>query len=209
MNQLSRLDRQLYLDINRFARHTGFAHSFMRPYAIYGGVVALALVGVVAYLRARPRGLERVAGVIWAGAGTAIAVGLNQPLIHLVGRARPYVSITSAEVLVPKAHDFTFPSDHATAAGAVIVGLFLVDRGAAIWAVIVGLVLVFARVYVGAHYPGDVLAGLLWGGLVVALGKPIGMRILNPVIRWMSRTPLSPLVQSKGKASHSPSQTGA
>ncbi len=209
MNQLIRLDRQLYLDVNRFARHTGFAHSFMSPYAIYGGIVALAIVGFVAYLRARPISLERVAGVVWVGAGTAIAVGLNQPLIHLIGRARPYVSITSAEVLVPKANDFTFPSDHATAAGAMIVGLFLVDRAAAIWAVFFGLVLVFARVYVGAHYPGDVLAGLIWGGLIVAIGKPIGMRIINPVVRSMSRTPLSFLVQSKGKVSSSPSQAGA
>ncbi len=177
---LVRLDQHWYLDVNRFARSTSFAHGFMHWYALYVGVGILGVLLVLGWWRARrafdPR--KSVTAAIWAGAGTIIAVALNQPLGHLVGRPRPFLAFPHAEVLVPKTNDFTFPSDHAVVAGAVIAGLFLLgDRLLAWIAVVVGLFLAFARVYVGAHYPADVIAGLLFGAFVVVvlgfLGRPL------------------------------------
>jgi len=48
--------------------------------------------------------------------------------------------------------------------------------------VILGLLLCFARVYVGAHYPGDVVAGFFIGALVVviiSLARPIAYRLVD------------------------------
>ena len=53
MSSLSSLDRRLYLDVNNFARHSGFAHTFMKEYALYGGVVLLAVLVLISYFRAR------------------------------------------------------------------------------------------------------------------------------------------------------------
>jgi membrane-associated phospholipid phosphatase len=40
-----------------------------------------------------------------------------------------------------------------------------------------------SRVYVGVHYPGDVVAGLMLGAAVTAAGMPFGLWLLRPVVR--------------------------
>jgi undecaprenyl-diphosphatase len=46
----------------------------------------------------------------------------------------------------------------------------------------------FTRVYVGAHYPGDVLVGLALGGTVAAAGTVLVVPPLTRVAAWLSRT---------------------
>lgn len=69
-----------------------------------------------------------LAQAAWAGLGTLIAVGINQPIVHLVHEARPYTTLHNILVLATHSADPGFPSDHATMAGAVAVGLLLVSR---------------------------------------------------------------------------------
>ncbi|MGH9068564.1 MAG: phosphatase PAP2 family protein, partial [Acidimicrobiales bacterium] len=196
------VNKQFYLDLNHFARHTAWLHGFMSYYAVYVGVAILAFLVLVAWWRARsdrdPQ--EAVAAVLWVAFGTACAFLIAQPINHLVAEVRPYYALHHVELLVPKAHDFSFPSDHATVAGAVMTGLWMTrrDRGLAFVATVVGLFLAFARVYVGAHYPGDVIGGLVLGALVVIIISPIAMAILRFFTSLVDRTPLRPLVDAGG-----------
>ena len=75
---------------------------------------------------------------------------------------RPFVA-HSVQLLVASATDSSFPSDHATAAFTMAsTALLRGSRGR--WALTVGALLVaIARVYVGAHYPADVIAGAALG----------------------------------------------
>ena len=101
---------------------------------------------------------------MWAAAAALIALEIAQLIGRAVDRTRPFHALSSVHVLIARSADFSFPSDHATTAGAVSVGLLFAGRR--IWgaiAVICALVMAFARVYVGVHYPGDVLAGLTLG----------------------------------------------
>jgi len=187
------MDGSLFQSINRFATRTEWAHPFMRFYA-NDGIVLFALLLVFAYLLARHRGdVDGVASSLWAGAAALVALGLGQIIGNIVDRARPYETLANVHVLIDKTTDFSFPSDHATVVGAVAVGLFFVDRWLGLTAAVLAVLMAFTRVYVGAHYPGDVLAGLALGGTVAALGQivvvPMLRRLLDHVsasrFRWL------------------------
>jgi membrane-associated phospholipid phosphatase len=55
-------------------------------------------------------------------------------------------------------------------AGAAAAGLWLVSRRLGLIAVVAAVVMAFARVYIAAHYPWDVVAGLVLGALVALIG---------------------------------------
>src|SRR2546430_14655888 len=121
------MDDRLLTAINHFARATGWLHPAMVAYAGYG-VVVFALLLVAGWWLARRSGQPRVmAAALCAGAATLLAVAINQPIVGAVARARPYTAHPGLLVLAHRSADFSFPSDHATMAGAAALGLWLVS----------------------------------------------------------------------------------
>ncbi len=189
MNALRSLDDQLLLDVNGLARHTSWLHGAVLGYATYG-VVLFAVLLVVGVVRSRSASDGRLAVAGWACLATLIAVGINQPVGTVFGEARPYSTHPRLLVLASRSSDFSFPSDHAVMAGAVAAGLWLVSRRLGAVAVIAALVMAFARVYIAAHYPWDVVAGLLLGAAVSLLGWVLLHRPLIAVTGWLRRQPV-------------------
>lgn len=191
------MDASLYRSINRLADHTGWAHSIFRIYA-KNGIAFFAVLLVAGWLlERRDNDIVGVAGVIGTGVATLIGVGLVQVVGNIVDRARPYTVMPSSHLLVARTADFSFPSDHATAVGAIAVGLFLVRRRLGIVACVLAVLMAFARVYVGAHYPGDVAAGLFLGGATAIAIHPLAIRLLAPLLDWMRGTPLGIVVAAE------------
>ncbi len=191
------MDQSLYLSINRFAARTAWAHPFATAYAKYG-VVVFAGILVAAWWRSRRAGdLHRFAGAVWSAAAAGIALGIGQIIGGIIDRHRPYETLRGVHVLVSRTTDFSIPSDHATAVGAVAVGLWISDRPLGRITVILAILMAFTRVYVGAHYPSDVLAGLALGGLVAALGAGFGTKGLERVLTWANRLPLASAVTGR------------
>ncbi len=185
------VDKTWFLDVNGFARHTGWLHAAMMDYAVDGGIVLLALLLVVGWwLARRRRDARAMAASLWAAVGTVIALGLAQPVNHAVAEARPWQSLPHALILAGHSTDFSFPSDHAVMAGAVTAGILLYHRRLGIVAAIFGLLLCFGRVYIGAHYPQDVAAGLALGALVVLVGYAVIRIPMTAAVALASRTPL-------------------
>jgi membrane-associated phospholipid phosphatase len=188
------MDGSTFRWINRLANRTGWAHGLFKANAGYG-IVLFALLLLAAYLTGRQEGdLTTVAASVWAAIAAMVALGIGQIIGGAVDRARPYETMANVHLLVDKTTDFSFPSDHATVAGAVAVGLLFANRRLGIAASVLAVLMAFTRVYVGAHYPGDVLAGLLLGGLVSTLGWFTIVPTLTKVARRLSTTPLRPLV---------------
>jgi membrane-associated phospholipid phosphatase len=88
-----------------------------------------------------------------------------------------------------------FPSDHCVMAGAAAAGLLLFSRKIGLVAVVAALLMAFARVYVGAHYPGDVLVWLLIGAAVAILGWFLVRVPLTRAAAWLrDQSRLQPLL---------------
>lgn len=93
---------------------------------------------------------------------------------------RPCREITSIATC-PEFGDWSFPSNHATIAGAAAVAILWSSRALGALAVVVALVEAASRVFVGVHYPHDVVAGLLLGAAVAA-PLPLLGRAITPLL---------------------------
>lgn len=190
-----------FLKVNDFARHTGWLHGPAVAYANYGVVLFAGLLLAGWWLARCDRNVTTMARALLAPAGVLVAVAVNQPLVHAVNEPRPYTELPQALVLVHRSLDASFPSDHATMAGAAAAGLLLVSRRLGWVAAAAAVLMAFTRVYVGAHYPVDVLAGLAVGTVVsvaVALAAtPIVARVLASALS----TPLRPLLTDEPSTS--------
>ena len=86
-------------------------------------------------------------------------------LKSLFARPRPYDELQNVRLLVACTGSFSFPSGHAAASFAVasIIGHY--SGRTAIPAFVIACLVAFSRIYVGVHYPSDVLGGAVWGGI--------------------------------------------
>lgn len=123
-----------------------------------------------------------------------LALGVNQPIADGFGRTRPCNALHEVVVLHCNT-DAGLPSDHAVIAGAATAGLWLVSRRLGTITAIVTIAMAFTRVYIGAHYPADVLAGIALGIVVAFAGYALARPLLQRVITAPSRTPARPLVR--------------
>ncbi|MCW2621637.1 MAG: Undecaprenyl-diphosphatase [Frankiales bacterium] len=186
-------DRGDFQHVNELARDTSWLHG---PFVAFAddGVLLFGILLIVGFVLARAeRSPLLVARALLAGAGVLIAVAVNQPIVHAVNEQRPYTQLPDVLVLVHRSLDASFPSDHATMAGAAAVGLLLVHRRLGLIATAAAVLMAFTRVYVGAHFPIDVLAGLALGA-VIALLVQLAAPALSTVVRRLERTPARPLL---------------
>jgi len=102
----------------------------------------------------------------------AAATLLANLIIGLIwDRARPFVA-GAGQAWVSHAATGSFPSDHLTAQW-VIAGMLLLDRRTRAWSLaiaLLGLPMAWARIYLGVHYPGDMLGALAMGALAMWIG---------------------------------------
>ena len=112
---------------------------------------------------------------------TVIAIALadwsSMAIKALVDRPRPPLRYAEPKTLVPVPHDASFPSGHAATSFAAATMLSLAFPRFAPALYVLAAAVAFSRVYVGVHYPLDVLGGALLGALVaIALRRLVANR---------------------------------
>lgn len=159
----------------------------------YGLLLALVLLALWCWWGQRKRetlddAASSVAAVVWAPLAAGIAVLVNVPIRGFVERRRPFKDHDGLELLVHGKTDFSFVSDHATLAMALGVGLFVANRKFGLIGIALALSEGFCRVFMGVHYPTDVIGGFALGTAVVLLLSPPAMALLTPVVKAVGRT---------------------
>ncbi|MEU9876190.1 phosphatase PAP2 family protein [Streptomyces phaeochromogenes] len=197
-------DVDLLYDINGLAKDAPrWFDRVMEFVGEWGLLLAMVLLVLWCWLTVRKRGGEdaasSVAGLIWAPLAAGIAVLVNVPIRGFVERPRPFVDHDGLDVLIGGKSDFSFVSDHATLMMAMGVGLFVANRKFGLVGIVLALFGGFCRVYMGVHYPTDVIGGFALGTAVVLLLSPLAMALLTPVVAAVERSPrVGWLVRARG-----------
>ncbi|QGP93982.1 Undecaprenyl-diphosphatase BcrC [Neomoorella glycerini] len=177
------MDWRLFVAINNLAGQWHSIDLVMRYLALYGPFVLLL---PLLYLWFGSRGenlVEERLTVLRAMTAAALALGFNVLINACYYRPRPFMH-HKVKLLIPPSQDASFPSDHA--AGAWGLTWSMRAKKVHYGMMALSFLLMLARVYVGVHYPLDVL-----GGAVVGVGASIIVENLWPyVMPWAKRLAL-------------------
>jgi len=118
-----------------------------------------------------------------AALGSALAMILTLIVVNIAlkpifARTRPYILLENLQILVARPGDHSFPSGHSAHALACSWVLFKSFKNA--WgkaALVLGVLVALSRLYVGVHFPTDVLCGMLIGLLLAELAMLLLRRL--------------------------------
>lgn len=163
MEALFKLDGNILLWIQEYVRN-----DFLTPIFKFitslgdGGFIWIAIAILLIFMKGyRKTGIS--VGVALLG-----SLLFNNMLIkNLVARTRPYRVIDTLTILIEEPGEFSFPSGHTSSSFAAAVVLFLLlPRKYGVPAMILACLIGISRLYVGVHYPTDVLGGMIMGTLL-------------------------------------------
>ena len=88
----------------------------------------------------------------------------NEIIKNLVKRPRPFVTFTDLQIIIPTPSQYSFPSGHTSSSFAAAAVFYRhLPKKLGIPSVVLAGLIGFSRLYVGVHYPTDVLAGVVMG----------------------------------------------
>lgn len=152
---LASFDCALLLLVRRW--ESAYLTSLMRALTRLGDSESWVLAGLI--LAAAGGGARHAAVLLFVSA--ALATALSQVLKRLARRPRPEHGIRGFAPLVATPDELSFPSGHTSVAFAVAVALAGDPTGTV--ALVIASGIGASRIYLGAHYPLDVAAGMLVG----------------------------------------------
>jgi membrane-associated phospholipid phosphatase len=181
LTALGQFDRQLFYAVNHGQVNRCF--DWLMPFLTSEGHFKLPLL------------LLFIALLVFGGKRGRIAALLVIPLItisdqtssnlvkHAIGRVRPCGALPDVRLLAGCSGSFAMPSSHAANSAAAALHFALFYPRLAVPLALLALAVGYSRIYVGVHYPADVLVGFLIGSAAALLVQG-GFRLGN---RWWER----------------------
>lgn len=141
----------------------------------------LAVVGIfILVLMVLVGHKHRIRAAMEGACAGLLALGVNAIIGVIAFRSRPFVSHEQVHLLIEKSGlDKSFPSDHTSIAFALATVLYLNNRRWGIVGYVLALFIGIGRIYVGVHYPTDILGGIVVGVVSGLLVWVIGKRLLS------------------------------
>jgi undecaprenyl-diphosphatase len=131
-----------------------------------------------------------------APVAVVVAFAVAEVAKKLVAEVRPCYSMSHDYFVdaCPARSDYAFPSGHSTTAFATVAALWLLDRRLSAVAAVFALFEGFTRVYLGDHYPHDVLGAALIALPVAYVASRILGRVAVPFVSRLRTGVLSPVL---------------
>ncbi|WP_225828428.1 phosphatase PAP2 family protein [Streptomyces naphthomycinicus] len=192
------VDGSFYRDVVGLAqRSPGWLDTAVTLWSAYG-LAVFAVLMVLGWWRARRSGAAAAVTALAVPVVVVLAYGVDAVLKLVVREDRPCQALRVRTLeACPAPGDWSFPSNHAAIAAAAAVGLLFVSRRLGTVACAAAVAMAGSRVWVGVHYPHDVLTGLMVGGLIAfasMLAVRRGSSALAP--RVAASAPLRPLLSA-------------
>lgn len=109
----------------------------------------------------------RKVGIMSAVALLGSLIINNNIIKNIVQRPRPYVTFTDLQIIIPEPSEFSFPSGHTSSSFAAAAVFYRhLPKKVGVPSIILAGLIGLSRLYVGVHYPTDVLAGAIMGILL-------------------------------------------
>jgi undecaprenyl-diphosphatase len=171
------LDQQIFSAINGLP-HTYFSDLFFSFFSGIGswGLVWIA-IGIMLIvweeLKDKRELLTLFLGVVLS------LVSVELILKNLIERPRPEFTATATVVGVGLSNSFSFPSSHATIAFASAYILSVKHRKLRVFYYLLAFLISFSRIYLGKHFPSDIVVGAFLGILIGFLSLKITPKLIN------------------------------
>ncbi len=130
-----------------------------------------------------PKKTRKVGAI--SGVALLLSLLINNNLIkNIVQRPRPFVTFTDLQIIIPTPSEFSFPSGHTSSSFAAAAVFYRhLPKKLGIPSVVLAGLIGFSRLYVGVHYPTDVIAGVIMGILLSYLAEFIINLFLKKLIK--------------------------
>lgn len=180
---MQNFNHSLFLWLASPAQPVALVLNLAKFFAVYA-IAAVPVVLALGWLRGTDSDRK-----VWLEAGIAIVVGLltNQVIAWFWPQPRPFM-LGLGHNLIGHAANSSFPSDHLTGLWAFAWSLALhrSQRPMALALGLLGVPIAWARIYLGVHFPLDMLGALLVAGFGAWLASTCKSLYLKPLYRFTS-----------------------
>ncbi|MGW0609027.1 phosphatase PAP2 family protein [Streptomyces sp. NPDC002788] len=199
----SGIDGSLFTAVTDLARDTKWLNT---PLSLWtnAGLGVFAVLMLVGWWQARRRDSATMTLALAAPVAVMVSFTVAEVVKKVVAEVRPCYSLPHDYFVsaCPARTDYAFPSGHTTVAAATVAALWLLQRRLAVIAAAFALLEGFTRVYLGDHYPHDVLGAALLAMPVAFLASRILGRVAVPLVERLRTGLLQPVLTAAPVGAH-------
>jgi membrane-associated phospholipid phosphatase len=199
----SHIDGSLFTSVTDLARDTRWLNGPMEFYT-NAGLGVFAVLMVIGWWRARRLDDTAMTLALAVPVSIGVAFAFAEVVKKIVAEQRPCRSMPHAFIVetCPAANDYAFPSGHTTTAAATVAALYLLDRRLAAIAGVFAIFEGFTRVYVGGHYPHDVVGAAVLALPIAYATSRLLAHYAVPLVTRLRTGALQPVLVATPRGAH-------